>query len=1127
MKNTKKILFGKINTDDDPRFFQEGDYLNMENCRVASSDNGKNLRVENFKGTIQKYNNYPAGTNTELGWTVDAESQLLIWANHNSNGNHGIYAYDQQLDIGYKVLLSADVDTGLNFSKSYRIHSSHVINGLYYFTDNLNQLRRVNIKAGINLYQPGTFSGVTAYTSPLSENIITVIRKPPNYCLAVSKVVDGTLLNNFIDTFAGKFAAYFVNRDGEKTTLSGYSQLVPYNFSGETYNAVDVTMSLAEKIPQDVIKVKFCVQFGIKNKFYEIKTWDIANTADATAISNHNAGTTALTYRFLNDQTGVALSDEFSTKPYDNVAVASKTIAFAKNRLFTANNLFGYNTPTKTSLTASFRDQTSGTSASASVFKLMYNGGANTAYVIYIPLGGTSSGYYRVTANDTVNPSDPTAFASLTFISSDTTMVFRHYVPTWPTIPITSFTFQNYITVTGTPNTLTNAIVFKSASPYKVATWFFDRWMRKCGVIINGQIYQTSERTYSSVAFTASLDWVLSNADAVNEIPDWAWYYAVGRSVNLRTTYFLSARSKNTDQSQSMVYVKKTSTNTNDFTTTAYASTLAGVAVNITNLQNFAMGYAFTDGDICKIYIGASVYQLKITGQEGQWIICELKNLGTLNGTTDALFEIYTPFRQEQYETYFEVGQIYAITNPGTVNREYSVLGGSMRGDVYLIDRGTTPNNYFTENMSPNDKYYKDWFTDIGRINIIDSIGQQRKESNVSYSNVLIPGTKTNGLSSFDALDQKDIPHECGAIQKLQLSSKVQDEQGLVMLAICRNEWASMYLGEVQLLGSAENANVVQSTSVIGTINILKGSFGTMHPESVFYFRGLVFAFDVYNGVVVQYANNGLVPVSDYKLKRFFRKYSKKYLQDGEAAILTRNGFSHISACVDPLTERLLITLPATEDPGYCGTLPGYSGTPSYTTSIDNRYDFYDGKAKTIAFKYTENGWGESYEYVSDDLAYVGVNLYGFKNGVLYKHNADSGNYNKVYGVNYPQRICMAGTANPDEIVSSVTISVEGNASPSFTNLYAEYPYIQSTDLVASDYDIKEGVRYAAFKRDRVSPNTPGSAAAKLVSGIRINCVTPFVMTEFTKYDGQLQINFVNFGYKVQDGHKSITMQKQ
>ncbi|MFS6755247.1 hypothetical protein, partial [Staphylococcus aureus] len=128
-----------------------------------------------------------------------------------------------------------------------------------------------------------------------------------------------------------------------------------------------------------------------------------------------------------------------------------------------------------------------------------------------------------------------------------------------------------------------------------------------------------------------------------------------------------------------------------------------------------------------------------------------------------------------------------------------------------------------------NSKYWKEWLGNWGEVNINLISKQVRKETAVRWSNVLVEGTDTNGLCSFDALDEKILPLDLGAVRKLQQTSKVQ-EQGNIVLAIGEKDTASLYMGEVHVVGADRIAFLSSAPNVIGTVNILKGNFGTINP---------------------------------------------------------------------------------------------------------------------------------------------------------------------------------------------------------------------------------------------------------------------------------------------------------
>jgi hypothetical protein len=496
-------------------------------------------------------------------------------------------------------------------------------------------------------------------------------------------------------------------------------------------------------------------------------------------------------------------------------------------------------------------------------------------------------------------------------------------------------------------------------------------------------------------------------------------------------------------------------------------------------------------------------------------------NIGDVS-TLQYIFEIYTPYIKTEIEPFYEVGNLYAISNPTTSSRAYSTLSGSLYGDAYILSRAYGSTLYYAETMSPNDAFYQYWITDAGFINYVTLLGQVRNKHEIRYSNVFTAGTQNNGLSTFEALNFKTTPLGTGEISKLQLASKTE-EQGVIMLSINSFQTVSCYLGEVQVIGSSQNAFLAQDSAVIGTMNVLKGMFGTTAPETVIEYLGNVFWYDLNNGAIIQYSSNGLFPISSYKMNSFFQRYAKNYRDTSSATLDTLNGFHHIPTSINPFTKRFQITTPALIDTSAATVLPSYDGiAPSYATSIVNRFDVYTGLAQTVCFDILENRWKEVFEFAGEHYDYFENTMFGFKNGTIYTHDTNSSTWNTFYGVQCPIRFCF--TANPPiSGVKDVTgLTVEGNTIPGYSVLYSDYPNVQITDMTVNDYRNQEGVMYSNWYRDRLSPNVSGTAINKMYYGDIIKSKTPMLMIEFQRYTALTYISMTDVNFAISRGQKQI-----
>jgi hypothetical protein len=1158
----EKNIFLRLNYDNSlrsinmPDGWQMGDFLNCENMRVGYDQYRRDYTIGNLASTTLLYDDYPSADNLTIGTTCNFSRQRLIWFN-SSDTDDGIYAYDLNNQTTYIVLLSSQTVDGFNFDRSNRIdRNARCVGDLLCWTDNNNEPCCINMERGIKLNQPSYDTDVTAYATPIPYETLTLIKRPPIYPLDMTKSSDGGFENNYIENNAYQFTAYYVYKDYQESALAPYSPLAPYNAAEEDSNYIQVQFSFSENIPDYVQSVVLCVRYGNTGKTFIIHQWDKDYFYDLAAIESHNAGSVQLGFNFYDSTIGIAVDDITANTSFHAVALKAKTLEAARNRIFLSNVLKGYDTPVSSSLEATLVSVDTGTGGSYSgtwgYVTLHANfivGGCQDDYMypfVYIASGAPQNFYYFSSVRNstiwnggvgTVPGSidiNTSSFGGTTEAQLINFLKVTQYPyspsctigsPTWQ-VPydISAYNALGNVTVTNFTPVSVNRF-FKSSSDYEINIEFKDRDARKCGVIKTGVTISIPARTYGQTEFTTQIQWALTNIAAITQIPDWAYYYQIVIKKNQTTRFFEQIRATGVQ------YVTKNQDDTYTYGNTYTFGTTYALGINISALTNYGLGYTFSEGDFANLILSDETFlNLRVLGQDGNYVWLSPTNVGTGDVTTIVFLELRTPYKPSETEPYFETPNVYQVSNPGTINRAFSTLSGTINGDTYAIEREDSGTDlYIVEAMSPNDRVWQIWQTDTGFVNFVDTIGQQLKETNIDWSDTYIGGTKINGLNNFEPLNTKNIGSSSGSIQKLQLSNKME-EAGDVMICIAETQPLSLYLGEVMLYKAAQSDGLFTTDDVIGSINPLKNSFGTINPESVVEYNGTIFWFDAINGVQAQYADNGVVAISDYKMHRFFDRYAKRYIEQGRAAIEALCGFSYISSCVDPSTGELLCTLPQTEvnvvtsglPVGFAPELPSYTTLPSYASSIQARWDFYDGQPKTVVFKWKENRWTGAYQWTPDCMEYLGNKLFGFKNGELWLFNESESSFNTIFGTQYPQRIVFPCNQSISVIKDVFDTAIEGNQIPNYSVLYTDYPEEQITDLVEGDYTNKEGVQYARWFRDRLSPTVAGTAVEKMVKGDVMKSAIPLVMLEFQVYDEELIINFINLGYAVSAGHANI-----
>lgn len=1075
---SKKLFVKGINQDDSHVLVDTNEYLNALNIRFATTENGKVGQLANVEGNVVKNNSnaftLPEGTNTTIGAWEDTPNRRVIFFNKNSNTNDGIYCYDADTDFVYTVLLATQVVGGLNFTTP--IHSVSMVGNLIYWTDGVNPQRRINVEAGIKMNHVSYSTTVSPYVLDQSSNtkmlasVITLIRNQPAFPLTASKIYDSTYSNNLVGGEAFQFAYRFVYRDYEVSTFSPLSTLINYNTSTETFNAVDITIPATQKIPQDVIKIEVAVKFVVGGKYSIIKSF-------TSGFSSHNTGT-LLTFRFFNDTIGIAVDDASSVKQFDSIPLRSGTLEIAKNRLFLGNNYDGYESPKSTSLGVS-PVPSGGATVTGVWCRLVYGVGGGSEVTLYLlDVTGISpdAGYYEPNTPPTP-PSFPTSVAwnTLNYRGAGLSNVLSYLGVTFQ--DVISFTAGlGNATVTGYSGTITSIVgqkAFKSDSSYRLGVVFYDQAGRKCGVVTNDAAkVVTQDRNYSTVSYTTEINWTLTNSTNQStlqaEIPDWAYYYSVVMTKCLRTNFFIQSRTPD------LTYIKKSSTG-EYVTDNSYNEKHFGVGISLNSLTGYGQGYSYQAGDICKLYpsSGAAPFILKVKDTFAEYVIVDLKDLGSLSSSSDIfLFEIYTPYSQSFDELYYERGAVYPVNNAGLSNRSYSTITGSFKGDITMLERSLSATTYLVEAMSPNDLYWQRWNTDAGRASIIISSKPSNKNTSVYWSNVIVPGTETNGLSTFDALDQKNLPLELNSIQKLSLVSKVESE-GTVMLAIGEQETAAIYLGEAQIIDNTGNSFLASSSGVIGNINVMRGSYGTINPESVVRYMGEIYWFDANKGSVVRYSSNGLFPISANKMQKYFRKV-------GQDVLTKKLSFY---GGIDPYHNEVLMFAPRKS------AVPEGARLLDMTLS-SNTYNF-----TTIASASTITVVGQAnYPYSGGQLGPTQATVTGSTGAVTFTYTGVSGT---AYG---PSSVRPSQAGSYQVVASVASDGIYDAATSAPFNFTISAAFVFDADYMLLTYQFSDGNDLDTRTRI-VTPNVGQDAQPKYV-GWGVSQVWPTTGTPLLDWGG-------------------------
>ena len=192
-----KNLFtsGKMNKDLDERVVPNNQYRDALNVQISSSEGSDVGSFENIKGNVElKNKTYNSSTGVYQNWDVDANAYISSLTDAECIGSvrdtstEKIYwfitsdeadivaEYSEKTDLVKPLVV--DTNNVLNFSKDNLITGINVIDGVIFWTDNLNEPKKIIVKDWDN----STDDFVThskIYGRDFIEQDVTVIKKYP------------------------------------------------------------------------------------------------------------------------------------------------------------------------------------------------------------------------------------------------------------------------------------------------------------------------------------------------------------------------------------------------------------------------------------------------------------------------------------------------------------------------------------------------------------------------------------------------------------------------------------------------------------------------------------------------------------------------------------------------------------------------------------------------------------------------------------------------------------------------------------------------------------------------------------------------------------------------------------
>jgi hypothetical protein len=355
------FVAGKMNKSIDERLVPPGEYIDALNVRLGSTENTEIGAVENSRGntllTQLEYNNQPlVGDARCIGVYEDGINETLYWFVHNEGNPNSVITGVVDLVVSYNTntgslvyhCISTEV---LNFDFKYLITGVDKIDGLLFWTDDLNPPRMINVTTDYD-YPVGGLDTI------FEEEDVSVIVKPPGFedfdttasqwaPLGSPEVENYRLVGqeNYMETRFLSFAYRYRYDDGQYSATSLFTtpafQPKQFRFSIQDYlnagmynrfNACRVTFSTGSK---RVKEIDLLYKQTTSNTIYVIKRF---RKADLGWADN-----TYQTEAFSNSEIYTTLGSDELLRLYDNVPRIAKAQTIQGNRLMYGNYVDGYN----------------------------------------------------------------------------------------------------------------------------------------------------------------------------------------------------------------------------------------------------------------------------------------------------------------------------------------------------------------------------------------------------------------------------------------------------------------------------------------------------------------------------------------------------------------------------------------------------------------------------------------------------------------------------------------------------------------------------------------------------------------------------------------------------------------
>ncbi len=403
-EDKKTFLQGKMNQDIDDRILPNGEYRSAQNIQVTTSEGSdvgsiqnitgnskvKNIEIQNYDGleTIGSFfdeknnrifyfvTNYTCPNSSDIGLVGDGSGpktaeQQDVEGLTSLNPNQlfcGIFMANNAGGVSMPEVTTLVSGLYLNFSKTHIITGVNLLNDLLFWTDGLNQPRKININKELGYYDNEDKISVAKFapfmppllldydTTTLNGNTPTVLE--PVSSMELSSEND--FPEDFLREKFVRFSYRYRFTDGEYSTIAPFTQVcfIPkttsYNITelqkvfkkGEVY--FQDTNGIADGMVNNVTAINLNIILPSKkiNTDFDIEAIEILfkesdnnliKAIELKELKDLQSETGVFQYKYKSTLPYKTLPEDQTTRVFDNVPLSAKAQEVVSNRVIYGN----------------------------------------------------------------------------------------------------------------------------------------------------------------------------------------------------------------------------------------------------------------------------------------------------------------------------------------------------------------------------------------------------------------------------------------------------------------------------------------------------------------------------------------------------------------------------------------------------------------------------------------------------------------------------------------------------------------------------------------------------------------------------------------------------------------------